>query len=63
MAKAKSSSSSTPNVLPEEDRNAGRVEGAADGGVSNRTAGYSDNPDAPDPSSVAQVEELKDVGE
>jgi hypothetical protein len=39
------------------------TEGAADGGgVSDLTARYEDNPDAP-PSSVAQIEVLKDEDE
>ena len=33
---------------------------ADDGGDSRLTKGYSDNPDAPSPDSVAQVEELRD---
>lgn len=36
------------------------VTAATDGGESRLTAGYKDNPDKPDPSSVAQVEVLKD---
>lgn len=36
------------------------VSAATDGGESRLTAGYKDNPDKPDPSSVAQVEVLKD---
>lgn len=35
------------------------VSGATDGGVSRLSAGYKDNPEKPDPTSVAQVEELK----
>lgn len=38
----------------------GQVEGAADAGTSDRAKGYKENPDKPDPSTVAQVEELKD---
>lgn len=49
-------------VQPEEDRLKGSVQNASDGGTSNRTAGYSDNPEKPDPTSIAQVEDLKDVG-
>jgi hypothetical protein len=33
---------------------------AADGGDSRLTSGYKDNPDKPDPSTVAQIEVLKD---
>lgn len=58
------SKKSEPDVVaPEESRNKGEVSQAADGGTSNRSAGYADNPDKPDESSIAQVEELKDVGE
>lgn len=34
---------------------------AADGGDSRLTKGYKDNPDKPDPSTVAQIEELHDA--
>ena len=33
---------------------------ADDGGDSRLTKGYKDNPDKPDPSSIAQIEELTD---
>lgn len=45
------------DVLP---AGAPKVSDATDGGESRLTAGYKDNPDKPDPSSVAQVEVLKD---
>lgn len=35
------------------------VSDGTDGGESRLTKGYKDNPDKPDPTSVAQVEELK----
>jgi hypothetical protein len=36
------------------------VSNATDGGDSRLTKGYKDNPDKPDPTSIAQVEELHD---
>ena len=45
----------------EDAREAGEevpIGAAADGGTSRLTAGYEDNPDKPDESSVAQVERL-----
>lgn len=42
-----------------EDEGALPVSDAADGGTSRLSDGYSDNPDKPDPSSVAQVENLR----
>lgn len=35
------------------------ISAAADGGTSRLSAGYKDNPDKPDETSIAQVEELK----
>jgi hypothetical protein len=58
MPQAKKTSSEV-----EKAREEGRevpIGAAADGGDSRLTAGYKDNPDKPDPSSVAQVEVLKD---
>lgn len=60
---AKSKDTQPDPVAPEEARNRGSVSEADDGGDSNRTKGYKDAPDKPDESTVAQVEELKDVGE
>lgn len=63
MAKGDPNKQDVDVVQPEEDRQRGSVQNASDGETSNRTKGYSDNPDKPDPSSIAQVEDLKDVGE
>lgn len=38
------------------------ISSADDGGQSRLHAGYKDNPDKPDPSSIAQIQELKDEG-
>lgn len=37
-----------------------RVSGADDAGVSHLHAGFRENPDKPDPASIAQVQDLKD---
>lgn len=52
-----SKSKSEPKASSDE-ATAPAVSDATDGGDSRLTKGYKDNPDKPDPSSIAQVEEL-----
>lgn len=52
-----------PTIKSKREQNAPgapEVSNADDGGMSRLTKGYEDNPDKPDPTSIAQVEVLKD---
>lgn len=53
-----------PAKTPGENRSEGEgalpVSEATDGGDSRLTKGYGENPDVPDPTSIAQVEHLHD---
>lgn len=60
-SKSKSKSSDLDAVRKrnsDPEHSAPEVSDATDGGDSRLTKGYSDNPDKPDPTSVAQIENL-----
>lgn len=61
MAKRKSSGKTDAQKRASDpDHSAPEVSDATDGGDSRLTKGYSDAPDKPDPTTVAQVENLHD---